>query len=325
VNHNGDAGLAHQLVEAAKRAGADAVKFQMFKADRLVTLDCPKAGYQAQTTGLRESQYAMLKRLELPDPVFHELAEHCQQLGIQMLVTPFDEGSADALECLNLPGFKIASGELTNHLLLAHIAAKGRPIILSTGMADLAEVAAACAVIRQHGNPSLVLMHCVSQYPAAPADCNLRAMQTLRQAFGVPVGFSDHTLGIQTALAAVALGAAVIEKHFTLDRSLPGPDHQASATEGELQALVKGIRDVEAALGDGVKRMVEAERDTAAIARRSLCVAADLAAGTVLTREMIIARRSGTGLAPALLDTILGRRLGKAMTAGEALIPESFQ
>ena len=300
-------------------AGADAVKFQTFRTEKLVTRHCAKADYQIAATGGSESQFALLKRLELPESVFVELADHCRRSGIQMLSTPFDEDSADFLERLGLPCFKISSGELTNHLLLAHVARKGRWLILSTGMADLDEVGAAMAVLRHNGSPPVALLHCVSQYPAAPADCNLRAMSTLRDAFKVPVGFSDHSLGINVALAAVAQGAAVLEKHFTLNRSGPGPDHQASLDAEGLAALVRGVREVEAALGDGRKIPVPAERNTAAVARRSLCAARDLPAGTVLAREMVVARRPGTGLAPALLDAVVGRRLLVPVAAEELL------
>jgi N,N'-diacetyllegionaminate synthase len=316
VNHNGDLVLARQLVDAAAEAGADAVKFQTFTAKKLVTPQAVKADYQRQTTDASESQYAMLKRLELPQAAFRELYAYCQARNILFLSTPFEEESADFLETLGVAAFKMASGEITNLPFLAHVARKGLPMIVSTGMATLGEVETAVRTIRDAGSPDLALLHCVSQYPADPADVNLRAMHTLETAFGVPVGYSDHTLGLEVPLAAVALGASIIEKHFTLDRTLPGPDHRASLEPPQLRALVQGIRKVESALGQGGKVPARAEANTAAAARKSLVAACDLPIGTVLTEAHIAIRRPGTGLPPNLRSFLIGRVTRTAIAEG---------
>jgi N-acetylneuraminate synthase len=307
VNHNGDLGLARDLVDVAAKAGADAVKFQTFKAELVVTRGAPKADYQLRTTGALESQFDMVKRLELPTEAFGQLMAYCQERGILFLSSPFDEGSADLLEGLEVPCFKIASGEITNIPFLEHVARKGKPMIVSTGMADLGEVEIAVRVIEAIGNREVVLLHCVSNYPTEPRDVNLRAMHTMSHAFGLPVGYSDHTLGIEVPLAAVALGACAIEKHFTLDRRLPGPDHRASLEPEELAAMVRGIRTVEASLGHGRKQPATSEANTAAVARRSLVAARHIPGGTRLTQDLIATLRPGTGLPPALRDQVVGR------------------
>lgn len=317
VNHNGDMDMALALVDAAAQAGADAVKFQSFSADRLVTKQAPKAKYQLETTNEHESQYQMLKDLELSEEHHRILLARCQQKGVLFLSSPFDETSADLLERLNVPAYKIPSGEITNHPFLAHIARKGRPIILSTGMSGLGEVEAAVETIASAGDPPLVLLHCVSQYPAPPEELNLRAMHTLESAFDVPVGFSDHTEGIEMALVAVALGATVIEKHFTLDRGLPGPDHRASLEPDELRRLAEGMQRVYIALGDGRKLPTASERNTAEVARKSLVAACDIPAGTVLKAELVAVRRPGTGLPPAMRDQLIGRITANALAAGQ--------
>jgi N-acetylneuraminate synthase len=319
VNHNGDLDLAHDLVEVAARAGADAVKFQTFKAERTVTPDAPKAEYQKQTTEAAESHYEMLRRLELSPESHRDLMAHCRKKGILFISTPFDEASADLLDSLDVPAFKVGSGEITNWPFLEYIARKGKPVILSTGMSYLSEVDEAVRVIRRAGCDQLILLHCVSNYPANPAHVNLRAMQTLAKAFQVPVGYSDHTLGIEIALAAVALGACAVEKHFTLDRNLPGPDHRASLEPEELQALVAGIRTVEQALGCGEKVPAPCEAENRLIARRSLTAALDIPAGTMLGRQLLVAKRPGTGLSPALLPLILGRKLRRDLAANELI------
>jgi N,N'-diacetyllegionaminate synthase len=316
VNHNGSLDMALRLVDAAAEAGADIVKFQTFKSEEVVTPHAPKADYQLQNTGATESQLDMIRKLELPDDAFRTIQAHCRERDIAFLSTPFDHRSADLLEEMGVEAFKIPSGEITNHPFLSHVAHKGRPLIVSTGMSNLDEVAAALDVIYAAGNINLVLLHCVSNYPAAPASVNLRAMKTLEQRFNVPVGYSDHTEGISVPLGAAALGACIIEKHFTLDRNLPGPDHRASLEPPELAAMVHGIRDVQSALGDGVKRPVAEELSTAAVARRSLVAAHDLRAGTVLTESMVAIRRPGTGLPPSDLTRILGRQLKQDVAAG---------
>lgn len=318
VNHNGNPALARSLVEAAADAGADAVKVQSFSAERVAGARAPKAAYQLETTDTRESQLAMLRRLELPTGEEAALAARCSELGLMFLSTPFDPASADALEAVEVPAYKVGSGDLTNHPLLAYVAAKRRPVLLSTGMADLAEVSDAAAVVRGAGAP-LVLLHCVSSYPADPAEANLRAIPAIAHALDTPVGWSDHTSGLSTALAAVALGACVVERHLTLDRTLPGPDHAASSEPAEFGALVAAIRAVESALGDGVKRPADSERENRRLVRRSLVAARDLPVGTVLEEAMLDALRPGTGIAPSAWREVVGRRLGRDLAAHEPL------
>ena len=319
VNHNGDVALGEALVDAAAAAGADAVKFQTFRTDALVSRAAPKAGYQVETTGAGESQREMLARLELSPEAHARLQERCAKRGVVFFSAPFDEASADVLERLGAPLVKIPSGEITNLPFLRHVARKGRPMIVSTGMSTLEEVAAAVAAIRESGDPPIALLHCVSAYPAPPADTNLRAMDTLRAHFGVPVGLSDHTLGLEVALAAVARGAEVIEKHLTLDTSMTGPDHRASLDPGAMAALVRGIRTIESALGDGEKRPTASELDTARVARKSLVAARALRAGERLTAAAVAIKRPGTGIPPADLERALGRRLRRDVAADEVL------
>jgi N-acetylneuraminate synthase/N,N'-diacetyllegionaminate synthase len=319
VNHNGDVEQAHRLVDVAAEAAADAVKFQTFDPERLVSPQAGKAAYQTANTGSAGSQLEMLRGLALPREALAPLAAHAQERGLLFLSTPFDEESADLLDRLGMPAFKVPSGELTNHPFVAHVASRGKPVLMSTGMSTLAEVAAAVQVVRENGDPPLALLHCVTSYPAAPADCNLRAMASMRAAFGVPVGWSDHTEGIEVSVAAVAAGAAVLEKHFTLDRTLPGPDHRASLEPGELSAMVRTIREIEAAMGDGVKRPAAAELANTAAARRSLHVSRALPQGHVLDQNDLIALRPGTGLSPALRDRLVGRKLRVALQRGEML------
>jgi sialic acid synthase SpsE len=284
-----------------------------------------KAGYQSRTTGAGESQREMLERLELSEEHHRELLAYCGERGILFLSTPFEEGSADFLNELGVAAFKIPSGELTNLPFLEHVAAMGKPVILSTGMGRLGEVEAAVEVILSTGIQQLVLLHCVSSYPTCAADANLRAMETLRLAFGLPVGYSDHTMGLEVSYAAVAMGACVIEKHFTLDRSLPGPDQQASVEPDELIALVRGIRNVEAAIGHGRKEPAACERDAAQVARKSLLAAVDIPQGGKVSRESVVVMRPGTGLPPAMLPFIIGRTARRPIAAGELLVLEAFE
>lgn len=319
VNHNGDLGLARRLVDVAAEAGADAVKFQTFRSEALVSRNAPKAAYQRETTGAGESQREMLARLELTLDQHAEIREHCAKRGILFFSTPFDELSADALETLGVALFKLPSGEITNLPFLRHVASKRKPIILSTGMSTLAEVAQAVAAIREAGDPPLALLHCVSAYPAPASEMNLRAMDTLRERFGCPVGLSDHTLGIEVAAAAVARGATIVEKHFTLDKRLPGPDHLASLEPGELARLVRAIRTVEAALGDGEKRPMPSEMDTRRVARKSLVTARPIRAGEKLTADLVAIKRPGTGISPADLPRVLGRTVRRDLAADEMI------
>ena len=319
VNHNGDLELARRLVAEAAAAGADAVKFQTFRADALVTRQAPKAGYQVETTGGGEVQREMLARLELGPAAHAALRDESAKRGILFFSSPFDEASADTLEALGVALFKVPSGEITNLRFLRHLAAKGRPIVLSTGMSTLDEVVAAVKAIREAGDPPLALLHCVSAYPAPAEETNLRAMDTLRERFGCPVGLSDHTTGIEVAIAAVARGAAIVEKHFTLDKRLPGPDHRASLDAVELEGLVRAVRRVEAALGDGDKRPMPSEADTRRVARKSLVAARPIRPGERLTLDLIAIKRPGTGISPADLDRALGRTVARALAADEVI------
>ena len=319
VNHNGSLELARGLVDAAVDAGCDAVKFQTFKTEKVCSPLAPKADYQMLTTAAEESQFEMVRKLELPFDAFRELHRYCIDRGILFLSTPFDYESADFLAGLPVQAFKIPSGELTNLFFLEYIARMGRPLIVSTGMATMEEVALAVEAIRAAGNQQFVLLQCVSNYPADPSSMNLRAMQTLEEAFGVAAGLSDHTAGLEVAFAAVALGACVIEKHITLSHKLPGPDHQASLEPQDLVKLVNGIRNIEAALGDGIKRPVAEELNTAAVARRSLVAARFIPAGAVLTADMLDILRPGTGLPPTMRSQLLGRQAHRDIEAGTIL------
>lgn len=306
VNHGGDIDLAKQLVDVAIASGANAVKFQTFNTSKLISRYAQKAKYQRENTDAFESQLEMVRKLELSPEAHKELVEYCNG-KIVFLSTPFDEESVDLLFNLDIPLFKIPSGEITNLPFLTYVAQKGRPMVMSTGMATLGEVETAVHTIQQTGNHDLILLHCTSNYPASSKDANLRAMQTLAAAFKLPVGYSDHTLGISVSLAAVALGACVIEKHFTLDKTLPGPDHRASLAPEELTALVQGIRTVEEALGHGRKEPTADEVDTARAARRSLVAACDIGANVTITSEMIAIKRPGTGLQPSMKPYLIGR------------------
>lgn len=322
VNHNGDVALAHRLVDAAADAGADAVKFQTFNPEMLVSIGAPKAEYQKRTTGATESQRAMLEALVLSRPAHHELAAHARARGLQFLSSPFDEESADFLMDLDVPAFKIPSGEVTNLPLLRHIARLGRPILMSTGMCEMVEVSEAMDAIRTAGNPPVALFHCVSNYPAEPRSANLRAMQSLAAAFGVPVGWSDHTMGIEIALAAAALDARLLEKHLTLSRGLPGPDHSASLEPSEFAALVRGVRAVESALGDGIKRPQDEEMGTRKVARKSLHWTRALPAGHRVDPTDLICLRPGDGLPPTRRDGFFGVSLLRDVEQG-AMVTEA--
>ena len=319
VNHNGDVGIAHRLIDVAADTGVDAVKFQTFEPDLLVSRTASKAEYQKRNTGTDESQLEMLRALMLPSDAYEELVAHANERGVMFLSTPFDERSADFLEQLDVSAFKIASGELTNHRLLKHVASKGRPLLISTGMSTLDEVRTAVDVVRDAGNPPLALFHCVSNYPASPSDCNLRAMETMRRALGVPTGWSDHTAGVAIPIAAVALGADLLEKHFTLDRSMPGPDHAASLEPHELRAMMEAIRGTEAALGTGEKRPVAAELPIAALVRRSVHARRNLEAGHKLKADDLVLLRPAVGVPASSEAVVVGRRLSRAVAAGDPI------
>ena len=319
VNHNGSLDLALQLIDAAKEAGADAVKFQTFRAQSLAAASAHKAAYQERTTSSSESQLEMLKRLELDESAHRTLIEHCHATGIQFLSSPFDLESADLLAQMDLPLFKIPSGEITNIPYLKLIASKGKPIILSTGMSTLGEVEDALETLRQAGAHDITLLHCVTEYPAPFNEINLRAMATLQTAFRVPVGYSDHTPGIEISIAAVALGAMVIEKHFTLDRNLPGPDHAASLEPAELKQMVSSIRHVEAALGDGIKTPAKCEIPNISVARKSIVAARDLPAGHRVEAGDLAIKRPGNGIPPRQQPDLLGRTLRSDVLKDEIL------
>ena len=310
VNHNGDLGLAKQLIDVAADAGADLVKFQTFSADRLVTRTAKKADYQTRTTDNQEFQHGMLRRLELSADMHKELIAHCATRNIRGFSTGFDVGSVDLLVSLGQDHFKIPSGEITNLPYLRHIGQLGKVVILSTGMAALGEIEAAIDVLEQAGTPrtDMTVLHCTTEYPTPMIEVNLRAMQSIHTAFGVAVGYSDHTSGIEVAIAAVAMGASVIEKHFTLDRDLPGPDHKASLEPDELKAMVSAIRNIESALGDGIKRLTPSEAKNKPIARKSLVAIQTISAGEAFSVENITAKRPGTGISPMRWDEVLGRK-----------------
>ena len=322
VNHNGRLDLARQLIDAAADAGADAVKFQTFSADDLVTQSAPMADYQERALGAGDSQFSMLRKLELSRDDHRALATYAETRKILFLSTPFDEGSVRLLGELGVAAFKISSGDLTNHPLLECIARLGQPIILSTGMANLAEVEDAVRAIRAAGRPPLALLHCVSRYPADPRTVNLRAMGTMAARCGVPVGFSDHTLGTEIAVAAVVAGACIIEKHLTLDCALPGPDHQASLEPAAFAEMMRGIRLVEAALGDGRKEPLPEEENTARVARKSVVTTRAIAAGEVLTADVLTIKRPGHGFPPAMRAALVGRTARTALVAGTVITPE---
>jgi len=308
VNHNGDVKLAKTLIDIAKEAGADAVKFQTFKTEEVVTKSAEKAEYQKKTTGTEESQYDMVKKLELTEEDHLELKSYAANQGITFLSTPYDKQSVDVLVRLNVPAFKISSADITHHPLLSYIAKKNMPIILSTGMSTLGEVEEAIKVIVESGNEQLILLHCNFNYPARVEDINLRAMDTLRQAFGFPVGYSDHTMGIEVSLAAVALGAVVIEKHFTSSRNLPGPDHLASLEPAELKDMVRKVRNIEQALGSAIKQPCGAEIPNRGVSRRSLVAEVDIPPGCVITQEMLSIKRPGFGIPPKYIGSVVGKK-----------------
>lgn len=321
VNHNGNLGLAKQLIDVAAEAGADLVKFQTFSADRLATRSAQKADYQNQTTDRQESQHEMLRRLELSAEMHKELIAHCATRNIGFFSTGFDIESVDLLVSLGQDHFKIPSGEVINLPYLRHIGRLGKSIILSTGMATMGEIEAAIDALEQVGTPrtNMTVLHCTTEYPTPMSEVNLRAMQSIHTAFGVAVGYSDHTSGIEVAIAAVAMGAAVIEKHFTLDRKLPGPDHQASLEAGELKSMVAAIRNIESALGDGIKRLTSSEARNKPIVRKSLVASQAIKAGEVFNVENVTAKRPGTGISPMRWDEVMGRTSPRDFAADELI------
>lgn len=326
VNHNGDIQLAKELIHAAKETGADAVKFQTFQAETLVNKTAEKAKYQQQNTNNSSTQYEMLKNLELSEDQYYELSELAKSLNIEFMSTGFDAQAIDFLVILGVKRLKIPSGEITNLPYLQHVAQTGLPLIMSTGMCDLAEVSQAIETIRPYYDVSLaaklILLHCTSNYPAAYEDVNLKAMQTLHTEFALPVGYSDHTLGMLVPTLAVGLGACVIEKHFTLDCSLPGPDHAASMTPKQMKLLVETIKEAESALGNGEKKPAENELPIRALVRRSVTLKHDLPAGCDIKAADLILLRPGSGISPADLPRVIGARLNLNLAAGTTLLWE---
>lgn len=309
VNHNGSLGIAKKMIDAASGAGADAVKFQTFKAEDVISKYAPKADYQKKSTDKNETQLEMVRKLELDGKTHEVLLEHCEGRKIIFLSTPFDLASINLLSRLNLKIFKIPSGEITNFPYLRKIGSLKKKIILSTGMADLGEIEDALNVLIQAGTgrEHITVLHCNTAYPTPKGDVNLRAMLSIREAFKVNVGYSDHTLGIEVPIAAAALGAGVIEKHFTLDKKMEGPDHKASLEPDELKAMVKAIRNIEKALGDGVKRPSFSELKNKAIARKSIMASRNIKIGEILSERNITAKRPGTGISPMLWDKVIGK------------------
>jgi len=319
VNHNGNVENAKKLIDIAVTSKADAVKFQTFNTDLLAIPDAPKAEYQTITTDGEESQTDMLRQLELPREAFAELQHYCESQNIIFLSSPFDEPSVDLLYNLDVPAYKIPSGEAINLPLLKHIGSKQKPIILSTGMSYLEEIHTAVNTIFETGNHDIMLLHCTSNYPAAPADINLNAMETLRNYFGLPVGFSDHTTGIEIPLAAVAMGACIIEKHFTLDKTLTGPDHRASLEPEELKNLITAIRNIELSFGNGIKAPAASELSNRTIIRKSIYLKTSKNAGEVLIESDLVSMRPAGGIYPSEIPNIIGKRLVKSLSQGAML------
>ena len=307
VNHNGDPDLALQLIRTAAEIGADIVKFQTFTPKNIATKAAAKAKYQEKNEGNSVSQLEMLQRLHLAETAYPALMNECAERGIEFLSSPFDLDGIDFLSGLGIKRWKIPSGEITNYPYLKKIAACPGQIILSTGMATLPEIEAAINTLSGGSNRDLILLHCNTEYPTPFPDVNLRAIETLRRTFGVPVGYSDHTEGIEIAIAAVALGATVIEKHFTLDRNLPGPDHKASIEPNEFSRMVQSIRNIEDALGDGRKIPSQSESKNILIVRKSLVAARKIIAGETFSSENLTTKRPGTGLSPMVWESVLGQ------------------
>ena len=309
VNHNGNYEMALKMIDEAKAAGADYVKFQTAKPELVISTFAPKAEYQKETTGNGESQLEMCKAIHLPLTDYKPLKEYCDKVGIGFMSTPFDLVSIDVLEPLDMDYYKIPSGEITNLPYLRAIAAKGRKVIISTGMSELPEIEEALQVLENGGlkRSDIIVLHCNTEYPTPMRDVNLRAMLDIRDRLGVVVGYSDHTNGIEVPIAAVALGAEVIEKHFTLDKTLPGPDHKASLEPQELKAMVDAIRNIEAALGDGKKKVTDSERPNIIVARKSIVAARAIKAGEVYTEENVTVKRPGNGISPMKWDDVLGK------------------
>ena len=321
VNHNGSIELAFELIDAASDAGVDVVKFQTFNAENLVTQSAAKADYQLGTTDVQETQFEMLKKLELSYDMHLKLISRCKEKGIRFSSTGFDSSSVDALIELGVDFIKVPSGEITNLPHLRHVGSKGLPIILSTGMCTMQEVASALEILEKAGarKADVTVLHCNTEYPTPMEDVNLRAMLSMEKELGVKVGYSDHTLGIEVPIAAVALGAIVIEKHFTLDRTMEGPDHAASLEPDELKQLVVSIRNIEKAMGDGLKKPSKSEQKNISIVRKSIVASKKIKAGEKFTEDNLSVKRPGTGISPLRWDELLGLEANKDFQPDELI------
>lgn len=320
VNHNGDINIAKKLVDVAISAGADAVKFQTFKADRLASRQAPKAAYQNETTDAGETQHEMLRKLELTENMHIELLKYCREKNILFLSTPFDIESVKMLVELGIEIIKIPSGEITNLPYLREVAKQKKKVILSTGMSNMQEVKEAVQILRQNGTETITVLHCNTQYPTPMEDVNLKAMISMKNELELPVGYSDHTQGIEVPIAAVAMGATVIEKHFTLDRTMEGPDHKASLEPNELIAMVKAIRNIEKALGNGNKNITKSEKDNLSVARKSIVAACKIEKGELFTEKNLTVKRPGNGISPMKWDEIIGKVSDKTYDVDEMII-----
>ena len=318
VNHNGSFVLACKLVDAAKEAGVDCIKFQTFKSENLVSRSAKKAEYQKRTTG-DSSQQDMLKKLELSFDDFIKLKDYCKKSGITFLSTPFDFDSIDFLNSIDIPFWKIPSGEVINLPYLVKLAKTGKPVVMSTGMCNMEEIQTAIEILSSNGTKDIKLLHCNTEYPTPFEDVNLKAMQTMRDAFHLEVGYSDHTKGIEVPIAAVALGATIVEKHFTLDRNMEGPDHKASLEPDELAAMVSAIRNIEKSLGDGIKTPSSSEKKNIAVARKSIVAKTKIKAGDIFSEENITVKRPGTGISPMKWFEVLGAKAARDFDEDELI------
>ncbi len=319
VNHNGDIDLAKKLIDKAAWAGVDAVKFQSFKAEKLVSKTAKKAKYQKETTGSTETQYDMIKRLELDYDKHQELIDYSQKKDIMFMSSPFDLDSIDLLNKLGMNIWKVPSGEITNLPYLKKIGELNKKAIISTGMANLSEIEDALRVLTEAGTEDITVLHCNTEYPTPIEDVNLKAMNTIKDAFKVKVGYSDHSLGIEVPIAAVAMGAEVIEKHFTIDKSMKGPDHRASLDPNELKTMVKAIRNIEEALGDGIKKPSKSEMKNKAIARKSIVAAKNIKRGEIFNQENLAIKRPGSGITPMRLEEVIGKRSKRDFSEDELI------
>ena len=322
VNHNGNISLAKKMILKAKEAGADYIKFQTFLPEKLVSKKAQKAEYQKQNTGSDESQLAMLKKLALSYEDFIKLKKYCNEVGVGFLSTPFDMESIDFLNSLNMDFWKIPSGEITNLPYLEKIGKTGKRVVLSTGMSEMPEIKAAVKILEENGSNNIILLHCNTEYPTPFKDVNLLAMNTIRKELGKPVGYSDHTPGIEVSVAAAALGASVIEKHFTLDKNMEGPDHKASLEPDELAAMIKSIRNIEQALGNGNKSVSESESGNINIARKSIVAKRDIKKGELLSEENVTVKRPGNGISPMKWYDVIGTKAVKDFCEDELIVNE---